>query len=59
MEAKTFSLAAEIETDPIIGNPKQYSLVVASQFHLYGISETVPNDVVQRFLRDAIQAKRD
>jgi hypothetical protein len=59
MEAETFSLAAEIETDPTIGNPKQYPLVVGPQFHLYPIGETVLYDIVQRLLCDAIQAERD
>ena len=59
MEAETLSLAADIETDPIIGNLKEYSFVVGPQFYLHSIGATVLYDIVQGFLRDTIEAKRD
>lgn len=59
METETFSLAAHIETDPIVGNLKHYSLVIEPQLHFCPIGKAVLHDIVQRLLHDAIQAKRD
>ena len=58
MQAEAIAFLAEIKTNPVIDDLEQYSSIVGPKLNIHIFGQAVLHHIVQRFLHNAIQAKR-